>query len=54
MAKRAEKKNPAKTAAPPAPKAIVLTVKGYPECRDWMNRGADALRLSTATMVDLP
>jgi hypothetical protein len=53
MAKRTEKQNPSKTPAPPAPKSIVLTVKGFPEWRDWLNRGADFLRLSTATMVDL-
>jgi hypothetical protein len=53
MAKRTLKKNPAKTPAPPAPKAIVLTVKDSPQWRDWLNRGADFLRLSTATMVDL-
>jgi hypothetical protein len=54
MAKRTPKKKPATPAkARPAPKGIVITIKGSTEWRDWMNSGADFLRLSTATMVDL-
>jgi hypothetical protein len=53
VAKRTPKKKPPTPKRPPARKTIIVAVKGSPEWRDWLNRGADFLRLSTATVVDL-
>jgi hypothetical protein len=39
--------------APTDAKGIVITIKGSPEWRDWVNRGSDAPRLSAERMVDV-